>query len=66
MAQFTCIGCGARGDLATLLQAMCCFRCGSEDLRMITTIDDYPKGHPFWDELIGDDSRNETPGNTRK
>jgi hypothetical protein len=51
MARFTCGDCGAHGDLTALTESKCCPGCGSADLRLQRTMADYPKGHPFWDEL---------------
>jgi hypothetical protein len=53
MARFQCAACGGCGDLVRLSETKCCPDCGSADLRLLETMDDYPKGHPFWNELAG-------------
>jgi hypothetical protein len=66
MARFTCAGCGMHGDLIGLSESKCCPGCGSADLRLMRSMSDYPKGHPFWDELAGVEDRNENANSTKE
>lgn len=54
MARFICAECDARGEFDLSPNAQHCPDCGSFDgLRVTLTMADYPKGHPFWDEILG-------------
>lgn len=58
MARFNCTSCLAEGDFAALDGEQRCPQCGSsERVRVFMTMDDYPVGHPFWDELAGRNNR---------
>lgn len=60
MAIFRCTGCGAEGDFHTLGIDQLCPNCGSADaVRISMTMDDYPAGHPFWNELAGVNDRSD-------
>ncbi len=63
MAIFRCIACGAEGNFAEVDRDQLCPNCGSADgVRISMTMDDYPAGHPFWNELVGaKDSSDQAP-----
>jgi hypothetical protein len=66
MARFTCADCGAHGELSGLPESECCPGCGSADLRLQRTMADYPKGHPFWDELTAAGDHDKNPDGNRE